>query len=112
CLGYVARLLMWRPPVFIREIPRDLTADGHISSRSSATETGLAVHQLRDGELAMFNRLAVVGASRRASTVLTASVSDDLPIRAAMFVMWRSKQRKCCFSPSRDSQDHITGKAT
>ena len=111
-VGYVAKSLMWRPPVFFRGIPSDLTVDGHITSRSSATETGLAVHHLRNGVLAVFDRLAVVGAFRRASSVMTASVSDGLPIQAAMLVMWRSEQRKSCSSPSRDSQDHITGKAT
>src|SRR4051812_29262885 len=103
---------MWRPPVFFREIPRDSTADGHITSRSPATETGLAVHHLRDSVLAVFDRLAVVGAFRRATSVMTAPVSDGLSIQAATLVMWRSEQRKSCFSPSRDSQDHINGKAT
>ena len=112
CSGYVAKWLMWRPLVFFREIPSDLTADGHITSRSPATETGLAVHHRKAGVLAVFDRLAVVGAFRRASSVMTASVSDGRPIQAAMFVMWRREQRKRCFSPNRDSQDHTTGKAT
>jgi hypothetical protein len=103
---------MWRPAVFFREIPGDFTADTHITTRSPAAETGLAVHHLNAGVLAVFDRLAVVGAFRRASSAMTASVSDGLPIQAAMIVMWRSEQWKSCFSPSRDSQDHITGKAT
>src|SRR5689334_12522377 len=103
---------MWRPLVFFREIPSDLTADGHITSRSPATESGLAVHHRNAGVLPVFDRLAVVGAFRRASSVMTASVRDGRPIQAAMSVMWRREQRKRCFSPSRDSQDHITGKAT
>src|SRR5262245_2530382 len=103
---------MWRPPVFFREIPRDRAADGHITSRSSATRTGLAVLHLRAGLLAVFDRCAVVGASRRAKFVTTASVSEDLPIRTATLVMWHNKPRKSCFSRSRASQDHITEKAT
>ena len=103
CFGYVAKSLMWRPPVFFREIPRDFATEGHITSRSPATETGLAVHHLRDGVLAVFDRLAVVGAFRRASSVMTASVSDGRPIQAAMFVMWRREQRKHCFSPRRET---------
>jgi hypothetical protein len=103
---------MWRPPVFFREIASNLTVDGHITSCSVTTETGLAVHHLRKGVLAVFDRLAVLGAFRRVSSVMTASVRGDLPIQAAMLVMLRSEQRKSCFSPSRDSQGHITGKAT
>src|SRR5262249_16888975 len=33
CCSYVAKFLMWCPPVSFREIPRDFTADGHITSR-------------------------------------------------------------------------------
>ena len=82
------------------------------TSRSPATETGLAVHQLKAGVLGVFDRLAVVCAFRRTSSVMTELVSDGLPIQAAILVRWRSEQRKSCFSPSRDSQDHITEKAT
>jgi hypothetical protein len=56
---------MCRPPVFFREIPGDFTADGYITSRSSVTETGLAVHHLNGGVLAVFDRLALLGAFRR-----------------------------------------------
>ena len=57
--GYVAKSLMWRPPVFFREIPRDFATDGHITSRSPAIETGLAVHHRKAGVLAVLDRLAV-----------------------------------------------------
>ena len=55
----MAKSLMWRPLVFFREIPSDLTADGHITSRSPAIETGLAVHHRKAGVLAVLDRLAV-----------------------------------------------------
>jgi hypothetical protein len=110
--SYVAKLLMWRSSVFLREIPRDRPKEGHITSRASATETGLAVLCLRDDVRAVFDRYAVVNASQRALPTQTASVSGHLPIQAATLVMWRTKRRESCFCRSRDSRDYITEKAT
>jgi hypothetical protein len=103
---------MWRPSIFLQEIPCDWPDDAHITPPSSATETGLNGHRLRNDVLAVFARHTVVGASRLAALAMIAPVGGPLRIQVAMLVMWRSKSRESCVCRGRDSQDHITGKAT
>jgi hypothetical protein len=96
---------MWRPWIFLQEIPCDWPDDGHITPPSSATQTGLNGHRLRNDVLAVFARHAVVGASRLATLAMIAPVGGPLRIQAAMLVMWRSKS-----SPGRGS-DRFDGTA-
>src|SRR6516162_10481482 len=94
--GYVATSFMWPPSIFLQEIPCDWPDDGHITPPSSATETGLNGHRLRNDVLAVFARHAVVGASRLATLAMIAPVGGPLRIQVAMLVMWRSKSRESC----------------
>jgi hypothetical protein len=64
------------------EIPQDRSYDGHITPRSTATETGLAVPRMGDDVPAVFDCYAAVNASQRARPATTVSDSGHRPIQA------------------------------